>query len=553
MRWFAGGAHRGRAIRLATAVFIISAAFAALAGPAAASTGVKPHKVGMLDCNGFSPSQQTVRRIMACTDPLFAYDGKASRFAENGHYIGHDEPIIRFLSSKHGSGNDVTWTEQLPRDPAGLPTGAKPGHDRTHWFELSVAPWFSMAMCDPRSYPIASCRPRSDSNAPDPTTHAGGGGQAFMEMQFYPPGEAPFVDNISCDNQHWCSALTIDSLECTAGFESCKNKCIEPVNFAWIQRDGVPTGPPSPQLSNDATVTPNGETLMMNPGDKVRVHMFDARLRGGGHAFEVRVNDLTTGRSGFMIASARNGFMNTSFGNCNGHPFNFQPAYDTARPGNAVPWAALETNIATQFEIGHWEPCTSISDPMPLPNSSWVDTAWQVCNGPYEQTTTPDAGSNPETTDAPCYPRGFRHHGHAPPNEMTGCPVYFAGGDIDFDGTSYWPDWPNSLRPGPFPSPFLQQQPTTRGRGYASIQFETDAPASEASCQPTGQGCAVPAPGAPGRFYPHWTQAKVGGQCVWEFGNMTNGNSFGRAAQYGTPSAWFFGNLESPIMRNPQC
>lgn len=67
-----------------------------------------------------------------------------------------------------------------------------------------------------------------------------------------------------------------------------------------------------------------------------------------------------------------------------------------------------------------------------------------------------------------------------------------------------------------------------------------------------GAGCAVPAPGSPGNFYPHWTLANVGGRCRWEFGQMTNGNSFGGAAQYGAPSAWFFANLESPIM-NPGC
>jgi hypothetical protein len=38
-----------------------------------------------------------------------------------------------------------------------------------------------------------------------------GGGAAFMQLQFYPPGHAPFVDSISCDNAHRCAALTIDS------------------------------------------------------------------------------------------------------------------------------------------------------------------------------------------------------------------------------------------------------------------------------------------------------------------------------------------------------
>ena len=68
-----------------------------------------------------------------------------------------------------------------------------------------------------------------------------------MEMQFYPPGEPPFIDSLSCDDTHWCAALTIDSLECTAAFAGCNNNCEEPSNFAFIQRNGVPTGPPSPQ------------------------------------------------------------------------------------------------------------------------------------------------------------------------------------------------------------------------------------------------------------------------------------------------------------------
>ena len=49
-----------------------------------------------------------------------------------------------------------------------------------------------------------------------------------MEMQFYPPGFPPFVDAISCDNTHWCAALTIDSLECTYGFATCNANCEEP-------------------------------------------------------------------------------------------------------------------------------------------------------------------------------------------------------------------------------------------------------------------------------------------------------------------------------------
>ena len=89
-----------------------------------------------------------MRVSLACSDPRSIYDGKSTRFVDNGQYIGHDEPIVRFMSNRHGSGGDITWTETLPRDPQADPTVSQPGNDVTHWFELSVAPWFSMALCN---------------------------------------------------------------------------------------------------------------------------------------------------------------------------------------------------------------------------------------------------------------------------------------------------------------------------------------------------------------------------------------------------------------------
>src|ERR1035437_8946458 len=115
-----------------------------------------------------------------------------------------------------------------------------------------------MAMCDSSSYPQTPCSPLSDSNAATATNP--GGGSAFMEMQFYPPGNPPFLDNESCDGSHWCAALTIDSLECTANFATCNPNCEEPVNFAFIQTDGVPD-------PNGAI--PDNKTLLMNPGDQL--------------------------------------------------------------------------------------------------------------------------------------------------------------------------------------------------------------------------------------------------------------------------------------------
>jgi hypothetical protein len=521
----------------------MSAAGAASTAGASTSVGkvVKPGKLGELDCNGWSSIQRPVRRTMACTDP----HGSAStggRFYDNGWYIGHDEPDLRFLSTQAGSGNNVTWNETLGLDPAKAPTVSSPGHDVTHYLELSVAPWFSMTMCDPQSYPQNPCAPNSDTNAPSinciiitptPCTQANSGaGAAFMEMQFYPPGSAPFVDSISCDNTHWCAALTIDSLECTLGFTTCNPNCVEPVNFAFIQNNGVPAGPPSPQLADLQTFTPNAHTLLMNPGDRIKVHMFDAPASGGGSAFEAVVRDLTTGQTGFMQASAANGFMNTNVATCGGTPFSFEPEFSTAAPDNMAAWTALQVNISTQFEIGHFEPCSKITSPATLALGGGVtDKYWKNCSGPYEA-TTPAQESKTEGTDAPCYPKGDTHGGLAAPDIVTGCDVTFSGGDVDFDGTPYWADWPTSTSPGQFPSTFLQHAPTTVGGGnYSQFQFQTDVALSELTCLGAGPGCAVPPPAAPGGFYPYWTRSSP---CTWEFGNMPNGDTFGQQAQYGT-------------------
>jgi hypothetical protein len=529
------------------------AASAAAGRPAAAAhpnTGVAPRATGGLDCNGLSPIQRPVKVTLACADPRGSDKG---RFTDNGRYIGHDEPSVRYISGRPGSGSNVTFTERLPVDPQARPTVAHPGRDVTHWFELSVAPWFSTDVCDPNSAPLLPCTPRSDANAPHGSYPGGGAG--FVELQFYPPGFAPFADSISCDNAHWCSALNIDSLECQGnGSGACNNNCTEPVNFGFVQTDGVPTGPPSPQLSDLATFTPNARTLLMNPGDLIRVHMFDARTPSG-LALEARETDLTTGRSGFMQASAANGFMNTNPVTCAGQPFNFQPEYSSARAANIIPWGIGPYMINSQFEIGHFEPCTSVRGKSSVPLGNFNDTYFTRCIGPYE----PKADTSPvlEPDDSPCYRAGDTHGGTTAPNVMTGCDVFFdAIGDLDYDGTPYYPDWPHSLAAGPFPSPFLQQQPVTvGGHTYPRVQFMTDASATEfnTNCDlVSGTGCVLP-PKGPGSFYPYWTMARVGGKCVWEFGNMRNGSTFGRDAQYGSVGPGTLGAFAGPVRSNPGC
>jgi hypothetical protein len=548
-----------RRISAALAGLLVGVALAvAFSGSAAAaSTSSSKHAaLGALDCNGFSTVQQSIKPTGVCTDIRgFAKETantEDGRFYDNGHYIGHDEPDLTFLSNRPGSGNDVTWTETLPHDPAAAPTVGTPGSDVTHWFELSVAPWFSMALCNPNSYPQAACKPMSDANAPHGRNQ--GGGSSFLEVQFYPPGEAPFFDNISCDNSHWCASLHINDLECTVGFQKCNTACEEPTNFAFIQKNGVPTGPAGPQVATFASVTPNNQTLLMNPGDKLKVHIFDAALTGGGHALEVDVNDMTTGESGFMQASAANGYMATKMGNCKGIPFNYEPEYSTAKQANIVPWAALQTDISTQFEIGHWTPCSSLSDLSTNFGLDFItagDPFFLTCNGPYEATSD-SASDNPEGFggDAFCYPAGDTHAALnqfgivSDPNTMTGCLDLLSGGDIDFDGTSYWADWPTGTSPtATTPGSFVQAAPTSNGQKYEQSFFQTDVALSESTCGADISGCTVP-PAGPGSFYPYWSTITNGNDCSIVFGNVASGpgvNNYGGFAQYGADLRPFIG------------
>jgi hypothetical protein len=548
----------GSRLRVGVALLFATAAALVLAGPASAAVAPR----GELDCNGQSPVQQSVKMSFACTDirgfnnvdNQFTWGG---RFYDNGEYIGHDEPDMTFLSNKAGSGNNVTWTETLPRDPSAAPTVANPGSDITHWFELSVAPWYSMAMCDPNSYPQTPCTAESDTNAPE-SSGKGGGGAAFMEMQFYPPGFAPFADSISCDNTHWCSALTIDSLECKEGFADCNTSCEEPVNFGFIQTNGVPTGPPSPQDANLDTETPNSHTLLLNPGDHIKVHMFDASVPGGGgaHAFEVVVTDLTTGQSGFMQASAQNGFQNTSIKDCSGTPHNFEPEYNTAAKSNIIPWAALQTNISTQYETGHWEACTSLDKAGTFTFSNGLsDTYYNECKGPYE--SAKDDGT-PEVSDAFCYPAGDTHGAlNAAPDTVTGCiDDLFQNGDLDFDGQPYYADWPLGSSPtDKYPGSFVENLPSSDGGQYSQFFIQTDLALSESTCSSTSdKGCSVPPPG-PGDFYPYWTRLTNDSGCFLEFGNVHSGtgvNDYGQDAQYGHDliSTLGYSEYEGPLMDN---
>jgi hypothetical protein len=451
---------------------------------------------GDLDCNGFSKIQQPLKAYLPCTD-FFSAAWGGRRGYDNGHYIGHDEPSMGFYSTAHHSGNTFQWDVTLPVERP-LPA--------IQSFETFITFWFSLALCDDNSFPNGTCIPDSDENTPSQT------GAAVLELQLYPPG---FVSAISCDDVHWCAALNIDSLEITSAGALNPN-CTEPVNFAYIQTNGVPTGPPGPNTATNATFNPNAQTLLMNQGDRLRITIEDTPA-----GLLTRIDDLSTGQTGFMIASGANGFQNTDPNTCAGANYNFHPEYDTAKFGNFVPWAVLQGNVNFAMELGHFEP---------------------GLNG------------DGDSDDAPCF--------SGPGDLVPGC----LGADIDFDGPSYVFDWSNGSHDRATPVTIGSVAghgvgPLSRSdddnafdQPYPIMQFEGTVSDSEAGCQTNGVGCVIPPTGA--QFYPYYALEQYGywGGCAMVFGQFSGPriNTFGGDKEYGPSNLpWFFGQNSGGPRANP--
>ena len=175
------------ASRSRMSVLILVIAFATIVSGVLASLvllGAIPH--AHAKAAAYTPAHINCATKQLCVDPAEPYSpGKAYS------YVGHDEPSNLFYSNTPGAGNHNLWLLKLPSEPTLSPT---PAAGQTLNFELHPAFWFGMAMCDTQSYPetVSTCTPDSDSNIVDPAVSPNHPGTAFMEMQFYPPGWAPW-------------------------------------------------------------------------------------------------------------------------------------------------------------------------------------------------------------------------------------------------------------------------------------------------------------------------------------------------------------------------
>jgi hypothetical protein len=443
----------------------------------------------------------------------------------------------------------MTYRLKVPTDPPTPPN--QNGTGGTDNFQLRPTFWLGMALCNDQSSPNPGgsavgpqvpCAPNNDSNiynSPDPSSPRYIGrhpGTAFLELQFYPPGWAPVGSGgISCDPTKWCVAMVIWSLAENDNTgqvlnPACQKRVgLEYPNLAFLTHSGASQAPANPVDATGATYTPDPvRDLFMNSGDMLTVSINDT-----AHGLFTGINDLTSGESGSMTASAENGFGEVQYAptgkTCNNIPYDFHPMYSTSSPDTRVPWAAHSYNVTFSDEIGHFEYC----------NKAAAGSAKCAQGGATDPT-----GSDGD--DNFCF-----NAAQSLLVPITGC----TDSDVDFDGVSYKLDWPGTSTnvaqdQALHPSSVLFSSPLTNGQNYSQVAFEADLPRIETNTAPPcqrhlanpadpspGAGCVNPPVGAD--FYPIFTTNSSGGGCIWQLGGTHipgTANTFGgtSATEYGT-------------------
>jgi hypothetical protein len=170
---------------------------------------------------------------------------------------GHDEPELNPLSNAKGSGQNVTWTLQLPSNGSFFDVNA-------------VGPtfWFGGPVTDPTSL----------------------FGQAFEELQFYPNTVISKCDpNGGAIGKEVTGAYSICSPVWSLRTSGQKPNFHEPAAYnALVTRNGA------------------GQALVMHQGDRVQVHYFVTSAKDGWH---ISVTDLNSGQSGTIVLNGASGPM----------------------------------------------------------------------------------------------------------------------------------------------------------------------------------------------------------------------------------------------------
>ena len=196
----------------------------------------------------------------AVTTPVSNNNTWDGRFYDNGHYIGHDEPDVTFLSNLAGLGQQRGLDRDAGHGPGRTADGlGSPEATSTHWFQLisrsvvvDVSVRRQLLPADPVHAQERCERAQRASGRLAALARSSVAVARSWRCSSIRRASRHGSTAVGCDDTHWCSALTIDSLECTQNFVQCNPQCEEPLNFAFIQRNGIPAGPPSPQDANVA-------------------------------------------------------------------------------------------------------------------------------------------------------------------------------------------------------------------------------------------------------------------------------------------------------------
>ncbi len=197
---------------------------------------------------------------------------------------GHDEPEIDPLSNAPGSAQNLTWTVTLPTN------GAMPVD--------SVGPtfWIGGVVNDPNSL----------------------GGQAFLELQFYPNS---LVNNCATGGGYNVSYAPGIYTACSPVWEVSKTGNSESAAFNAMLVDSATGGP-----------------LQMHEGDTFTDHQYITSAADGMH---ITITDLTTHHTGTIILNSK----------VDGP---LMPSYYTQTLGNALNWGLVDdAPNSLVWEIGH--------------------------------------------------------------------------------------------------------------------------------------------------------------------------------------------------------